>query len=1019
MRNKILGIFVCILLTTAAILPASGKINLDKDTALELEYNPKKCENNRDWSILATYEIPEGASGLAFDGNYLYCGIYGANGDEVYEIDRSNGDYTLKFSGPQDDAFGLSYDGEYIWTTDHPGSSSDPAIAMQLDMDGELISQFDLPDHYMSGIAYDNGDFWVATYYPDPSTIYKVDDTGSILEEFTSPDDQPWDCCLENGDLWIADYWGDTLYKINTSDGSLIESHASEGVDPAGIVWDGAFLWYCDNGVNYDYDYLYKVDLTGAGTPEINVPVTSHDYGIVTVGNDASWDATVENVGTADLEIQDVTFSGIGSEYLSCPNTFPLSIGSGNDTEITLAYEPGEAGDLDAIASIESNDPIYPSVDITLTGDAVNPGPDIYLPDDDYDYGSVRINALTRWIMEIQNKGDEALTIDEITSDDSHFTIDDQITFPFDIDVLSSVEIGIWFQPSEDVMYSAIVSIDSNDPDEDPYSVTIQGSGLDKVYPIGEKLWDFQIEDPYDSSPKAIASIPDINGDGIADVIICSEDDYTRCFNGNAHDDGDVLWEHEIYAGSVYSQNGLAITEDVNADGYNDVVVGSAWGGRLIRTISGKTGEEIWTLDTHQYGDGGWVYAVDCSYDYNGDGVLDVLAAVGDDSSNTGPKRVYCLDGEDGTSIWERPLIGPVFSVMGVEDFTGDGQPDVVAGYSNDQETIGYVVGIDGSDSTIKWTFTAAGTSVWALEQIDDITGDGIKDVIIGDFFGNIYGLDATDGSQEYVNSLGSAIITRFAKLNDVNYDTHPDIVPAHSSTHVTQVIDGQTGSYLWTQSVADQPWNVARTSDLSGDGLDDVLVGTLFNTNYCYFLNGTDGSELESINFGTPVDAIGAIPDIVGDGTMEMIAGGRNGYVACYSGGLNVGTPNFPPGAPTITGPNSGKPGQELTFVFNAVDPDGDDVRFIIDWGDGNVDTSDFVASGSDKSVSHIWDGEDTYYIIVRAEDTFGNVGGQAIKQITIPRNKVIYNFFLRFLQSYPNIFPLLQKILLQRLGL
>jgi len=127
----------------------------------------------------------------------------------------------------------------------------------------------------------------------------------------------------------------------------------------------------------------------------------------------------------------------------------------------------------------------------------------------------------------------------------------------------------------------------------------------------------------------------------------------------------------------------------------------------------------------------------------------------------------------------------------------------------------------------------------------------------------------------------------------------------------------------------------------------------------------------------------------------------------------------NVQPSAPTITGPNNGKPGQTLTYTFNAVDPDGDNVRFIIDWGDGNVDTSDFVASGTDKSVSHIWDAEDTFYITVRAEDTFGNIGGQAIKQITIPRNKAINNLFLQFFQSYPNIFPILKKILLQRLGL
>jgi hypothetical protein len=30
--------------------------------------------HNRDWTIVATYTVPGKASGLAFDGEYLYCG---------------------------------------------------------------------------------------------------------------------------------------------------------------------------------------------------------------------------------------------------------------------------------------------------------------------------------------------------------------------------------------------------------------------------------------------------------------------------------------------------------------------------------------------------------------------------------------------------------------------------------------------------------------------------------------------------------------------------------------------------------------------------------------------------------------------------------------------------------------------------------------------------------------------------------------------------------------------------------
>jgi len=499
----------------------------------------------------------------------------------------------------------------------------------------------------------------------------------------------------------------------------------------------------------------------------------------------------------------------------------------------------------------------------------------------------------------------------------------------------------------------------------------IQNIGRD--YPIGETIWKYTLT-IYDPSPKAIAPIEDIDGDDVGDVIVCSEDDYVRCFEGGAIGTGNWIWEHEIYAGDIYSQKGLDIIEDVDGDGVEDIVVGATGGARLIRCISGDDGSTIWTHDTHEYGNGGWVYQVNCSYDYNGDGVTDVLATCGDDSSDNGPKRVYCLDGEDGDSIWERPLGGPGFSVIGVEDFTGDGQPDVLAGCSNEAETIGYAKGINGDTGTQVWSKTTSGSSVWALEQIEDITGDGVKDVIVGDFSGNIYGLDATDGGQEYSRSIGTAIITRFAKLNDVDYSGHPEIVPAHSTTHTTQLIDAEDGDIVWSHGVADQPWNAARISDVSGDGIDDVLIGTLFNTNYCYFLDGTDGSELESIAYGQAVDAINSIPDVVSDNSMEMVAGGRNGKLTCISGGLDASPPNDPPTPPIITGPSIGAVNWPYCFEIVSTDPDGDSVYYMVDWGDGTqIEWLGPYPQGELAEVCHTWTAIGTYYIIARAKDDKG----------------------------------------------
>ncbi len=844
-------------------------------------------DDSRDWSIVATYSIPEGASGLAWDGTYLYCGIYGANGSEVYRIDPSDGSYSLAFTGPQEDAYGLTFDGTYFWTTDHPGSSSDPAVAMQLNGTGGLVSQFDLPDHYMSGIGYDAGDFWVATYYPDPSTIYKVDGAGSVLKQFTAPDNQPWDVCLENEYLWMADYWGDVLYRIDTATGAMVESYASEGTDPAGIVWDGHFLWYCDNGAG-GYDYLYKIDLSGSGTPIINLPVDDHHYGIVTVGDSVTWECVVQNIGTADLTVTGITVSG-SSEVVS-ETVFPVVISPAGQDILSLAYVPEGVFDLDAVVTVASSDPVNPGVDITLTGYAANPGPDLHLPAASHDYGEVRDGAYTRWMMVLQNIGDEILTIDDITSNDMSFTLDNNVTMPIVLGVLDTVEVGVWFHPDMAVSYSGSLTISSNDPGKGTTPVALAGLGLEQDWVMGEELWAFQITGGYDNSPKAIIAVPDVTGDAIPDVIVCSEDNYVRCFNGNSHGLADLIWEHEIYSGSVYSARGVATMPDVNEDGLSEVVVGSAWGGRLIRAISGRTGETVWTHDTHEYGGGGWVYQVDCSYDFNNDGSIDVLAAVGDDGEGTGPKRIYCLNGLTGITVWECPLGGAGFAVIGVEDFTDDGRPDVVAGASNADESAGKAFGINGVTGAIEWTYTVPGTSVWALAQTGDISQDGAKDVLVGDFSytsGNVIGVETKEGTAEFTVG-GFGPIIGFTMLEDINDDGFPDLVPGHSGS-LTQAVSGANGDILWSQPLADKPWSVARVADVSGDGKDDVIVGTLYTNNYCYFLDGVDGEILHGQNFFTPVDAIAAIPDIVGDGSMEMVAGGRDGSLACFSGGIDA----------------------------------------------------------------------------------------------------------------------------------
>lgn len=122
----------------------------------------------------------------------------------------------------------------------------------------------------------------------------------------------------------------------------------------------------------------------------------------------------------------------------------------------------------------------------------------------------------------------------------------------------------------------------------------------------------------------------------------------------------------------------------------------------------------------------------------------------------------------------------------------------------------------------------------------------------------------------------------------------------------------------------------------------------------------------------------------------------------------------NDPPETPDITGPFTGKPGEEYDFSFVSIDPNGDDVYYYIEWGDGDIE--DWIGPyGSDEEItlSHTWYEADSYTIRAKAKDTDGAESIWGTFEITIEKSRSHSILFQRILERFPNILAVLQYIL------
>ena len=123
---------------------------------------------------------------------------------------------------------------------------------------------------------------------------------------------------------------------------------------------------------------------------------------------------------------------------------------------------------------------------------------------------------------------------------------------------------------------------------------------------------------------------------------------------------------------------------------------------------------------------------------------------------------------------------------------------------------------------------------------------------------------------------------------------------------------------------------------------------------------------------------------------------------------------PPLTPGAPQ--GKTSGKIDEECIYAAVTTDPNGDEIYYMFDWGDGTF--SEWIGpavSGVSVETTHKWTKAGQYEIRVKAFDRYYHEGSEWSDPLVVsmPKNKPINAPFLQFLENHSHMFPLLRHLL------
>lgn len=324
----------------------------------------------------------------------------------------------------------------------------------------------------------------------------------------------------------------------------------------------------------------------------------------------------------------------------------------------------------------------------------------------------------------------------------------------------------------------------------------------------------------------------DVDGDGFADLVAGApyySADRGRLYGFHGGPQGlrdEGGWVVEPNQAGAQFGIALASAGDVNADGFDDVLVGAPFydngqidEGAVFLFPGGNTGllaVPLWWAESNQVS-ARFGAAVASAGDVNGDGFCDIIVGAPWYDGPSGEGAAFAWYGDAGSIPFGNPdnadwayFATQAGSDLGVAvdcagDVNGDGFGDVIVGadfYDNGTTNEGAVFAFHGSASGLDpdWDWFHDTNKLncgygFAVAGAGDVNGDGYSDVIVG----------------------------------APTYD-HPEVGEGLASVYLGSANGLQTGAPWWyaqsDQAGANLGYSVDAAGDVNGDGYGDIIIG-------------------------------------------------------------------------------------------------------------------------------------------------------------------------------------------------